>query len=116
MFDKSLILSNIRNHLNFKSDTDFAKYLGINRNVLSNWRARNTYDVNLLIQKCDFLNVDYLLTGKEPMLKGETQTTNTQTEDVVVLKVKLELYEKIIKEKERTIGLLEDLVKRLENK
>lgn len=29
MFDKSLILNKIRTHLNLKSDTDFAKYLGI---------------------------------------------------------------------------------------
>ena len=114
MFDKSLILSKIRSHLNFKSDTDFAKYLGINRNVLSNWRARNTYDVNLLIQKCDFLNVDYLLTGKEPMLKGESE--HNTSDDMKVLKMKLELYEEILKEKERSIQLLEDLVKRLENK
>lgn len=68
MFDKSLILNEIRTHLNLKSDTDFAKYLGINRNVLSNWKSRNTYDVTLLMQKCDFLNKDYLLTGNGEML------------------------------------------------
>ena len=71
MFDKTLILNKIRLHLNLKTDTEFAKYLGINRNVLSNWKARNTYDVNVLTQKCDFLNKDWLLTGNGEMLKSE---------------------------------------------
>ena len=71
MFDKTLILNKIRLYLNLKTDTEFAKYLGINRNVLSNWKARNTYDVNVLTQKCDFLNKDWLLTGNGEMLKSE---------------------------------------------
>ena len=67
MFDKTLILNKIRMYLNFKSDTDFSKYLGINRNVLSNWKARNTYDTNLLIEKCDFLNTESVSIAALPL-------------------------------------------------
>ena len=42
--DKSLILNKIKSYLNLKSDTELANFLGIKPQVLSNWRARNTFD------------------------------------------------------------------------
>lgn len=60
MVDKALILNSIKNHLNIKTDKEFAEYLGIRQNVLSNWRSRNTFDIEVLTQKCDFVNFDAL--------------------------------------------------------
>lgn len=95
MFDKTLILNKIRMYLNFKSDTDFAKYLGINRNVLSNWKARNTYDTNLLIEKCDFLNTDWLLTGNGPMLKSDIGKSENKEDYKLPVEQELELMKKL---------------------
>lgn len=64
--------------------------------------------IQKIVENYPKYNPDWLLTGKEPMLKGETQQAN-KPEDMEVMRIKLELYEKILKEKERTIGLLEDL-------
>lgn len=66
--DKSLILDEIKKYLNIKSDKDFCIYLGIKPNVLSNWKKRNTFDIDKITQKCEFISIDYLLTGKGPML------------------------------------------------
>lgn len=66
--DKSLILDEIKKYLNIKSDKDFCIYLGIKPNVLSNWKKRNTFDIDKITQKCEFVSIDYLLTGKGPML------------------------------------------------
>lgn len=72
--DKSLILNEIKKHLNFKSDSDFANYLGIKPQVLSNWRSRNTFDTDLIYTKClEFINAEWLLTGKGSMLKNEAR-------------------------------------------
>ncbi|OCW73122.1 hypothetical protein BAZ12_00560 [Elizabethkingia miricola] len=67
--NKSLILNDIKTHLGFKTDTDFADFLGIKQNTLSNWKSRNTIDYELIITKCDDINANWLLTGEGEMLK-----------------------------------------------
>ncbi|CAI9674002.1 MULTISPECIES: LexA family transcriptional regulator [Elizabethkingia] len=67
--NKSLILNNIKSHLGFKTDSDFADFLGIKQNTLSNWKSRNTIDYELIITKCDEINANWLLTGEGEMLK-----------------------------------------------
>ncbi|MRI64010.1 hypothetical protein EDM00_08420 [Ornithobacterium rhinotracheale] len=69
MTDKSLILNKIKLHLNFNSDTEFAKFLGVKPQVLSNWRARNTFDTELIYTKCEDIDANWLLTGEGEMLK-----------------------------------------------
>lgn len=68
--NNSLILNQIKSHYGFKTDTDFAKFLGIKQNTLSNWHSRNTADYHLIITKCDDIDANWLLTGKGEMLKG----------------------------------------------
>jgi phage repressor protein C with HTH and peptisase S24 domain len=68
--DKSLILNKIKKHFNFRYDKELADYLGIKTTTLAMWYSRNTYDIELLFNKCEFLNPEWLLTGKEPMLKS----------------------------------------------
>jgi len=112
MIDKVLILNKIRLHLNIKTDTEFAKYLGINRNVLSNWKARNTYDINILTQKCDFLNKDYLLTGNGEMLKNNKTdgiVTDSPQNELDYYKSQLEMIRELLKEKEKYINMIQPL-------
>ncbi len=67
--DKTAMLDAIQAHLNYSSSTEFADFLGISRQVLSNWKKRNTFDTELLYSKCLQLNPVWLLTGKGNMLK-----------------------------------------------
>lgn len=67
--DKLLILNNIKEHLKIRFDKDFADFLGIKTTTLAMWYKRNSYDVELLFNKCEFLNPEWLLTGKGEMLK-----------------------------------------------
>lgn len=67
--DKTLILNKIREYKNFKSDADFARFLEIPAQNLSKWKARNTFDIEILYTKCTELNPEWLLTGEGNMLK-----------------------------------------------
>src|SRR5690606_3462732 len=63
--DKTLILNRIKLHYGFKSDADFARFLGIKPNSLSNWYKRNTIDYDLVFSKCEDLNIEWLLSGDD---------------------------------------------------
>lgn len=73
--DKSLIINKIKDHYKFKKDSDFALHLGISAQMLSNWKARNTYDAELLYTKCLEVSPEWLLTGKGAMLKTDNSST-----------------------------------------
>jgi len=69
--DKTLIIKEIKEHYNFKKDSELAKHLGISSQVLTNWKSRNTYDAELIYTKCLEINPEWLLTGKGDMLKKD---------------------------------------------
>lgn len=69
--DKTLILNLIKLHYKFKTDTDFANFLGITPQTLSNWKARNYIDYNIVYTKCVDIDANWLLTGTGKMLKED---------------------------------------------
>lgn len=50
--------------LNFKTDAEFADYLGISRSTLCNWCTRNSIDFPLLLEKMKDVDYNWLLVGK----------------------------------------------------
>ncbi|MGY0039200.1 helix-turn-helix domain-containing protein [Pedobacter sp. NJ-S-72] len=75
---KSQILSQIKSHYNFKNDAEFARYLDIKPNTLSNWHSRNTIDYELIVTKCADIDANWLLTGQGEMLKNEGQEVSVR--------------------------------------
>jgi phage repressor protein C with HTH and peptisase S24 domain len=69
--DKSLILKEMIKYYNFKNDGEFATLLGISNQTLSNWKARKTFDAELIYTKCVIFKAEWLLTGKLPMLNND---------------------------------------------
>lgn len=65
--DKKLIINKIQDEYHLQKDADFAEMLGISKQTLSNWKSRNSFDIELLYTKCEFINPVFLLTGKEPI-------------------------------------------------
>lgn len=81
---KGRMLEAIKAHLGLPKNADFARFLGISSQAVSNWYARNTFDAELLYTKCGFINADWLLSGQGEMLKPsdagvlpEMECTNT---------------------------------------
>lgn len=77
---KGEMLDAIKTHLNMSKNTDFARFLGVSSQAVSNWYARNTFDAELLYTKCDFINPAWLLTGKGSMLKDDLNGIQTADE------------------------------------
>nr|WP_185147515.1 S24 family peptidase [Ornithobacterium rhinotracheale] len=67
--DKSFILNEIKRHLGFSSDSEFARFLDIKPQTLSSWHSRNTFDIDLIYSKCVNINPEFLLSGKGAVLK-----------------------------------------------
>lgn len=75
--DKKLILNKIKDGYKFNSDTEFAKFLGIRPQTLSNWMTRNSFDVDVLYTKCVGINTDFLLSGIGSVFKSKEEVLST---------------------------------------
>ena len=75
--EKSKMLDEIKSYLNIAKGKEFAAFLGIKPSTLSMWYKRNTFDTDLIFKKCDFLNPEWLLTGKGSMLKENNSNVAT---------------------------------------
>ncbi|WP_286767195.1 MULTISPECIES: LexA family transcriptional regulator [Sphingobacterium] len=74
--NKSLIINQIKSHLNIKTDSDFADFLGVKQPTISAWKSRNTMDYELIITKCKDIDANWLITGSGNMLKERTSIKN----------------------------------------
>lgn len=53
--------------LGMKTDTELAEFLGLSNKTLSGWRARNSFDFALVLEKCEGINWHWLFTGEGSM-------------------------------------------------
>lgn len=58
---------------NIKNESDFADLLSISKQTLFNWKKRNTYDIDKIIEVFPDINRVWLLTGEGSMLKEDNQ-------------------------------------------
>lgn len=49
--------------LGLKSDTELSAYLGISQPLISAWKNRNSIDIDLIITKCNDIDLNWLLRG-----------------------------------------------------
>jgi len=116
--DKTLILNKIKTYLKIEKNTDFAEFLEIKPTTLAMWYKRNTFDIELLFKKCEFIDANWLLTGQGEMLKNAPapepapQESHAGADELVtLLRDKIALLEKnnaLLEDK------IEDLKRRLE--
>ena len=65
----SKILDEIKEYYKFKTDAEFARYLGIRPQSLSNWKRRNSFNPFLVYRKCPEINPDWILLGEGTIIK-----------------------------------------------
>ncbi|WP_430411712.1 helix-turn-helix domain-containing protein [Kordia sp.] len=92
---KSKMLSIIKEHYAFKSDSEFARFLGIKPQTLSTWHSRDSFDIYLLYAKCEGVNAEWLLSGQGiPFLSGEAMPKNRSAQGEI--EINLEMKKKFI--------------------
>ena len=80
----------------FKTNAEFAEFLGITRSAISNWIARDYIDEGLILSKIPEITLTFLRTGEYPM---------TEQRDIVqVLLQKIERLERRIDKLEKEYG------------
>lgn len=72
--DKLLILKEIKSYYKFDSDADYARFLGIKPQTLSNWYNRKTFDWDVLYTKCEHVNIERII--KEGVTEGYSNKGN----------------------------------------
>ena len=82
-FSSKDIIIRLKTAMNIQSDNTLAKALGVTKGTLSNWKARNTIDFDLVFSKCKQINIDWLLTGTGSMLKTACDDTPAVPEPIV---------------------------------
>lgn len=59
--DKLLVLKEIKAYYKFESDADYARFLGIKPQTLSNWYSRKTFDWDVIYTKCEGVNIEKII-------------------------------------------------------
>ncbi|NDW10484.1 S24 family peptidase [Dysgonomonas sp. 520] len=100
--DKRQILKEIKKHYNFSTDAEFARFLEVKPQVLSNWYARNTFDYDILYTKCVDVNPGWFFSGEGEMLKNnpitqanaemDTIADNISEPDLIIHKLKTDYF------------------------
>lgn len=87
---KVSILNKLMEYKGFTSKAEFARYLEIKPNVLSNWFSRNTFDEDILKSKFPEVNKIFILTGEgEIISEGPQEESTTKTVSKFDVKEKL---------------------------
>lgn len=83
--NKKEILLKLIDHYTGGNKRQFAQMIGISPSGVSTWLLRNTYDMGVLVAKCEHINPSYLLTGEGPMLQSEVVKTEVNGESTIPL-------------------------------
>lgn len=80
-----LILDTIKYHYKFKTNLEFAAFLGIKPSSLSTWYARNMLDYDLVHSKCEGINANWLMTGEGEMFENLSDPKYSESNNKVNL-------------------------------
>lgn len=72
--DKVLILEELRKYKKFKTQTEFAEFMGLTPQGISKWYKRHTFNIDILAKSFPEVNTEWLLTGEGDMLKKNNDT------------------------------------------
>lgn len=100
----------------------FASMLGVTPQAISAWEKRNTFDIELIYSKCEYLNATWLLTGTgEMFISMEPWPQNSSSTEPMVDKLLgiIDKKDDIIRQQAEEIGQLRaelaQLQQRLQN-
>ena len=91
--NSSEIIERLKMALNIRKDIDLARFLGISQSTLATWKIRNSIKWEIIFEKCNNINLNWLLTGEGEMFLNSTQENpNLPAYD----KVKIRYYPNVV--------------------
>lgn len=109
MLNKAQMLNKIKEHYGFQTDSEFANHLGVQPQVLSNWKSRKTFDAELIYSKCKQLNPAWLLCQEGSMLNKKRAALEVHEEKTpYFLKKSIENLEKQLVRLQDTYQVIEE--------
>lgn len=127
--EKKDILESLVNYYTNGNKAKFAAKLGIKPQTINTWLGRNSFDIELIYSKCEYLSGDWLLSGGEGEMLRATKiikadngsiatgdnssvhgnATNVTLADVAVMQERIKSLEALLEEKERLIRVYEKM-------
>lgn len=86
--DKNIIFNRLKQIKGMESDAQLADFLGVTAATLSNWRRRNSLDYDVLLSKCEDVDLNYLLFGEQ---KAYSTNQSDTTIEIIINR-----YEKLL--------------------
>ena len=78
IMDKKTMLECLINHYTDGNKAAFAKMVTVTPQTISKWLARNSFDNELLFQKCAGVSASWLLTGEGEMFEAQPTPSISQ--------------------------------------
>lgn len=82
--NKCEVLDRIKSFYSLKGNTELARFLGVAPNIVTNWYRRNTLNLDVILDKCTTVNLNWLLTGAvvgDSQNESEANKMNAAGED-----------------------------------
>lgn len=90
------ILQSIKDYKGFRTNAEFAEFLGVTKSAISNWIARDYIDENLILSKIPEITLRFLRTGEYPMTE-QVDVVSTLLKRIELLERRIEQLEKELK-------------------
>lgn len=76
ILDKRAVLDRIKQFYDLKGNAELSRFLGVAPNTITNWYARCSFDIDIIYTKCVGIDLNWLLSGKEPKPIKEELVSN----------------------------------------
>lgn len=76
ILDKRAVLDRIKQFYDLKGNAELSRFLGVAPNTITNWYARCSFDIDIIYTKCVGVDLNWLLSGKEPKPIKEELVSN----------------------------------------
>lgn len=108
------IIERLRVYYEVDTDTSLASFLGVRQNTISSWRSRGAIDLELIITKCDNINLNWLFFEEGPVyrrdINSKTPTNQSNGLSNMLLKQTISEKEEKIESLNREIGKLQNQI------
>ncbi|PIQ38941.1 MAG: phage repressor protein [Thalassolituus sp. CG17_big_fil_post_rev_8_21_14_2_50_53_8] len=116
------VINRLKRALHVDSDAELCRVTGVNKQTLSNWKARNSVPYPLCVQISEEreVSLDWLLTGSGPLHRGAAPETGQVVEESATYmstreRALLDLFKELSEEDQREICRDAEEKKRMRN-